>query len=44
MPGRVSTALDLVFKPDAAVAAFYPHLLETLIYAVKPQDMLMLAC
>ena len=35
---QVEYALDLVFKSAAAVAAFYPHLLETLIHAVKPQD------
>jgi hypothetical protein len=35
---QVEYALDLVFKEAAALAAFYPHLLETLIHAVKPQD------
>ncbi len=35
---QVEYALDLVFKQPAALAAFYPHLLETLIHAVKPQD------
>jgi hypothetical protein len=35
---QVEYALDLVFKDAAALAAFYPHLLETLIHAVKPQD------
>ena len=35
---QVEYALDLVFKSAAALAAFYPHLLETLIHAVKPQD------
>jgi hypothetical protein len=35
---QVEYALDLVFKNPAALAAFYPHLLETLIHAVKPQD------
>ena len=35
---QVEYALDLVFKRPAALAAFYPHLLETLIHAVKPQD------
>ncbi len=35
---QVEYALDLVFKTPAALSAFYPHLLETLIHAVKPQD------
>jgi hypothetical protein len=35
---QVEYALDLVFKNPAALAAFYPHLLETLIHAVKPPD------
>jgi hypothetical protein len=35
---QVEYALDLVFKTPAALNAFYPHLLETLIHAVKPQD------
>jgi hypothetical protein len=35
---QVEYALDLVFKSGPALAAFYPHLLETLIHAVKPQD------
>jgi hypothetical protein len=35
---QVEYALDLVFKTPAALGAFYPHLLETLIHAVKPQD------
>ena len=35
---QVEYALDLVFKTPAPLGAFYPHLLETLIHAVKPQD------
>ena len=35
---QVEYALDLVFKTPATLSAFYPHLLETLIQAVKPQD------
>jgi hypothetical protein len=35
---QVEYALDLVFKTPATLGAFYPHLLETLIHAVKPQD------
>jgi len=35
---QVEYALDLVFKTPTTLAAFYPHLLETLIHAVKPQD------
>jgi hypothetical protein len=35
---QVEYALDLVFKTPSALSAFYPHLLETLIQAVKPQD------
>lgn len=35
---QVEYALDLVFKTPTVLAAFYPHLLETLIHAVKPQD------
>ena len=35
---QVEYALDLVFKTPATLSAFYPHLLETLIHAVKPQD------
>ena len=35
---QVEYALDLVFKTSTVLAAFYPHLLETLIHAVKPQD------
>jgi len=35
---QVEYALDLVFKTPAALGTFYPHLLETLIHAVKPQD------
>jgi hypothetical protein len=35
---QVEYAPDLVFKSAAALAAFYPHLLETLIHTVKPQD------
>ena len=35
---QVEYALDLVFRTPAALAVFYPHLLETLIHAVKPQD------
>jgi hypothetical protein len=31
-------ATDLVFKDEAALQAFYPHLLELLILAVKPAD------
>jgi hypothetical protein len=31
-------ATDLVFKQQAALQAFYPHLLEVLIQAVKPAD------
>jgi hypothetical protein len=31
-------ATDLVFKDPAALQAFYPHLLELLILAVKPAD------
>ncbi len=31
-------ATDLVFKRQADLQAFYPHLLETLILAVKPAD------
>jgi len=31
-------ATDLVFKSQEALQAFYPHLLETLILAVKPDD------
>ena len=35
---QVEYALDLVFKTPATLSAFYPHLLETLIQTVKPQD------
>jgi len=35
---QVEYALDLVFKTPTVLAAFYPLLLETLIHAVKPQD------
>jgi hypothetical protein len=35
---QVEYALDLVFKTPTALRAFYPHLLETLIHAVKPHD------
>jgi len=35
---QVEYATDLVFKTQAALQAFYPALLETLIHAVKPQD------
>lgn len=35
---QVEYALDLVFKTPTTLGAFYPHLLETLIHAVKPQD------
>jgi len=35
---QVEYALDLVFKTPPTLNAFYPHLLETLIHAVKPQD------
>ena len=31
-------ATDLVFKQPDDLRAFYPHLLETLIHAVKPAD------
>jgi hypothetical protein len=31
-------ATDLVFKRQSDLQAFYPHLLETLIHAVKPAD------
>jgi hypothetical protein len=31
-------ATDLVFKQPADLGAFYPHLLETLVHAVKPAD------
>jgi hypothetical protein len=31
-------ATDLIFKERSALQAFYPHLLETLIHAVKPED------
>jgi hypothetical protein len=31
-------ATDLVFKQAADLQAFYPHLLETLIHAIKPAD------
>ena len=31
-------ATDLVFKQQSTLQAFYPHLLETLIQAVKPAD------
>jgi hypothetical protein len=31
-------ATDVVFKSQATLQAFYPHLLETLIQAVKPAD------
>ena len=31
-------ATDLVFKSQEVLQAFYPHLLETLILAVKPDD------
>jgi len=35
---QVEYATDLVFKAQQALQAFYPHLLETLIQAVKPAD------
>jgi len=35
---QVEYALDIVFKTPTALGAFYPHLLETLIHAVKPHD------
>jgi hypothetical protein len=35
---QVEYALDLVFKTPATLGAFYLHLRETLIHAVKPQD------
>ena len=31
-------ATDLVFKCQEQLQAFYPHLLETLIHAVKPAN------
>jgi hypothetical protein len=34
-------ATDLVFKRHCDVQAFYPHLVETLIYTVKPDDIAM---
>lgn len=34
-------ATDIVFKQRQDLAAFYPTLLETLIHAVKPQDIAM---
>ena len=35
---QVEYALDLVFKQQATLQAFYPALLETLTHAVKPAD------
>lgn len=35
---QVEYATDLVFKKQQSLQAFYPHLLETLIQAVKPVD------
>jgi len=35
---QIEYAMDLVFKDQAALQAFYPHLLELLILAVKPAD------
>lgn len=35
---QVEYATDLVFKEQQSLQAFYPHLLETLIQAVKPTD------
>ena len=35
---QVEYALDLVFKQQATLQAFYPALLETLTHAVKPPD------
>lgn len=35
---QVEYATDLVFKQQQTLQAFYPHLLETLIQAVKPAD------
>jgi hypothetical protein len=35
---QVEYSTDLIFKSHAALQAFYPLLLETLIHAVKPQD------
>jgi hypothetical protein len=35
---QVEYSTDLIFKSQAALQAFYPLLLETLIHAVKPQD------
>lgn len=35
---QVEYATDLVFKAQQSLQAFYPHLLETLIQAVKPAD------
>ena len=31
-------ATDIVFKRQSSLQAIYPHLLETLIQAVKPAD------
>jgi hypothetical protein len=35
---QVEYATDLVFKQQATLQAIYPHLLETLVQAVKPVD------
>jgi hypothetical protein len=35
---QVEYATDLVFKQQSTLQAFYPHLLEALIQAVKPAD------
>jgi hypothetical protein len=35
---QVEYATDLVFKRHADLQAFYPHLVETLIHTVKPDD------
>lgn len=35
---QVEYATDLVFKQAADLQTFYPHLLETLIHTVKPDD------
>ncbi len=35
---QVEYATDLVFKRRQDLQAFYPHLLETLIHTVKPED------
>ena len=35
---QVAYATDLLFKQSADLQTFYPHLLETLIHTVKPDD------